>query len=410
MRHNEVHRAFDLTVWGYFLDFALVPVAVVALCIFAGWRVLPSYGVALAMLAGVLIWSLAEYWIHRAIFHGDTPFETMHQQHHALPKDMIGLASWATFAGFSGLWLIAQTFAGAAVGSAVTAGVMAGYLGHCAIHVSIHHAAARGFGRYGAMMLALHRAHHRGGKGNFGVTSPIWDFVFGTYQPPRDGIAHSSHHRRPPMKLSLRFALLAAILALFIAYHLLGPIVALVVVVALMTYAYVPINRARWIPAAGFVVIVLAPGFAFAATIDVGQAFSGGIVEAVNGMIAGLITALVGWVLMTVKAKFNIDIEAKHREALTAFLQRQASSLVARGAVKVQGLKVEVASDAVAVAANTALAAIPDALKFFGLTPAALEKRIIDLLPQQPAIAQAQAVALDVANPLTPSGSPAAVK
>lgn len=212
------------------------------------------------------------------------------------------------------------------------------------------------------------------------------------------------------MKLSLRVALFAAMLAVFVAYYWLGPIVALVVVVALLTYAYVPLGRARWVPAAGFVVLLLAPGVAVAATIDIGQAFSGGFVEAINGVIAGLITALVGWVLMTVKSKFNIEIEAKHREALTAFLQRQASGLVARGAVKLQGLKIEVSNDAVAVAANTALHAIPDALKFFGLTPEALQKRIIDLLPQQPAVAQAQAVAIDTANPSTPSGAPASAK
>jgi hypothetical protein len=205
------------------------------------------------------------------------------------------------------------------------------------------------------------------------------------------------------MKLSLRFAVLAAMLAVFVASYLLDPMVPLAVAIALLTYTYVPFNRERWIPAAGFVLIVLAPGVALAATIDVGQAFTGGLVDAVNGVIAGLITALVGWVMVTLKTKFNIEIEAKHREALTAFLQRQASSLVARGAVKVQGLKVEVSNDAVAVAANTALHAIPDALKFFGLTPEVLQKRIVDLLPQQPAIAQAQAVALDVANPATPS-------
>lgn len=181
MRHEHVHRAFDLTAWAYFLDFALVPVAAVALGIFAWWRGLPVHGVTLSIAAGVLIWSLAEYWIHRSIFHGQTPFEPMHQQHHALPKDMIGLASWATFIGFAGVWLIAQTFAGSAIGSALTAGVMLGYLAYCIIHVSMHHADAWGFGRYGQMMLRLHRAHHRGGKGNFGVTSPLWDFVFRTY-------------------------------------------------------------------------------------------------------------------------------------------------------------------------------------------------------------------------------------
>lgn len=144
-----------------------------------------------------------------------------------------------------------------------------------------------------------------------------------------------------------------------------------------------------------------------AATIDIGQAFTGGLVDAINGAVMALITAGVGYLGVVLKSKWNIDIEARHRDALTAFLNRQASSLVAKGAVKVQGLKVDVTSDALAVAANTALHAIPDALKFFGLTPEALQKRILDLLPQQPAIAQAQAIALDVANPATPSGAPA---
>lgn len=160
--------------------------------------------------------------------------------------------------------------------------------------------------------------------------------------------------------------------------------------------------------AAAMPMIYIAAAFpVHAASIDVGQAVTGGVVELINGAIAAGITALVGWVLMTVKAKFNVEIEAKHREALTAFLQRQASSLVARGAVKVQGVKIEVASDAVAVAANTALHAIPDALKFFGLTPEALQKRIVDMLPQQPAVAQAQAVAIDVHNLSTPSSATA---
>ena len=61
-----------------------------------------------------------------------------------------------------------------------------------------------------------------------------------------------------------------------------------------------------------------------AASIDVGQAVTGGVVELINGAIAAGITALVGWVLMTVKNKFHVEIEAKHREALTQFLQRQA--------------------------------------------------------------------------------------
>jgi sterol desaturase/sphingolipid hydroxylase (fatty acid hydroxylase superfamily) len=182
-RHASVHRAFDLSDWAYFLDFALVPIAIVAACFYAFAHQLSEIAVWPSFLGGLVIWSFAEYWIHRAIFHGATRFEPMHQQHHALPKDMIGAASWATFGGFSLFWIAAMLCAGQATGSMISAGFMAGYIFYCAIHVSMHHTGAFGFGRYGQMMMRLHRAHHRGGKGNFGVSSPIWDFVFRTYHP-----------------------------------------------------------------------------------------------------------------------------------------------------------------------------------------------------------------------------------
>jgi uncharacterized membrane protein len=149
--------------------------------------------------------------------------------------------------------------------------------------------------------------------------------------------------------------------------------------------------------------IVMTPGFAFAAEINIGQALNGSLQEIINAAVTAVIAALVGWVLVIVKSKFNIDIEARHREALTAFLQRQASGLVAMGAVKLEGVKIEVKNEALAAAANTALAAIPGALAFFGLTPAKIQQMIVDLIPKEPAVAQAAAVAIDVANPATPS-------
>lgn len=184
-RHDGLDRAFDLSSWAYFMDFALVPVAGAAL-LFWAWRVgLGWFGMAASGVAGVIVWTLAEYWIHRSVFHGATRFEPMHDMHHQLPKDMIGVASWGTFIGFAGVWLIAETFTGAAIGSAFAAGFMLGYLFYCTIHVSMHHHAASEFGRYGAFMLALHHGHHRGGTGNFGVSTPIWDMAFGTYRPSR---------------------------------------------------------------------------------------------------------------------------------------------------------------------------------------------------------------------------------
>lgn len=178
---------FDLAPWSYFLDFALVPVAALGLAWFSSRGELGLGGIVAAIAAGMLAWSLAEYWIHRLIFHGAwSRFEPMHHMHHALPKDMIGLASWATFTAFAGVLLVVATFAGGAIACAFTAGVMAGYLFYCAIHVRFHHhgEGAR-LSRYVAFMNRHHVGHHRGGKGNFGVSSPIWDFVFGTYRPSR---------------------------------------------------------------------------------------------------------------------------------------------------------------------------------------------------------------------------------
>ena len=180
MPRRNLPRAFDLSSWAYFLDFAIVPIATVASCFYGFAHGLSEIAAWPSFLSGVLIWSFAEYWIHRGVFHGPTRFEPMHQQHHALPKDMIGAASWTTFAGFSLFWLAAMICSGQGIGSMVTAGFMTGYLVYCTIHVSMHHAGALGFGRYGRMMMRLHQAHHRGGKGNFGVTSPLWDYVFGT--------------------------------------------------------------------------------------------------------------------------------------------------------------------------------------------------------------------------------------
>lgn len=165
LHHREVlHPAFDLSPLSYFLDFVLAPIAIACLLYFDR--------APLPFLAGVVAWTFAEYWIHRLVFHGPTRFEPMHQMHHALPKDMIGVASWGTFAGFAVVWLL--------FGASFCAGFIFGYLAYCAIHVRMHHGDRTRFSRYVNFMFQHHAGHHRGGSGNFGVTTPIWDFVFGT--------------------------------------------------------------------------------------------------------------------------------------------------------------------------------------------------------------------------------------
>lgn len=138
-------------------------------------------------------------------------------------------------------------------------------------------------------------------------------------------------------------------------------------------------------------------------SIDIGQAFTGSLKDVVNAIATALISALVGWVLWVIKQKFGVDLESKYRETLTQFLQRQASGLIAQGAVKLEGVKVTVKSEALARAANLALEAIPDTMNFFKLTPARVADMIVDLIPKEPSVATAAAVALDASNPETPT-------
>lgn len=200
-----------------------------------------------------------------------------------------------------------------------------------------------------------------------------------------------------------------ALICIAVLTYFIGPLVPMTVFAGLLFYGIfrsaTRVQRKPWMPLslAVLTVLILTPGFAFAATIDIGQALTGSLQDIINGTVTALIAALIGWVAIVIKNKFGLDIEAAHRDALTAFLQRQASALVAQGAVKLSGVKIEVQNDALAAAANTALNAIPDALKFFGLTPEKIQAMIIDLLPKQPAVAQAAAVAIDTANPATPT-------
>ncbi|EJN15679.1 sterol desaturase [Bradyrhizobium sp. YR681] len=181
--HAGLPRAFDLSRLGYFADFVLVPPAALLLLAGALWRGLPWPVLLAALAAGMFAWTLAEYWIHRSVFHGANRFAAMHDLHHALPKDMIGVASWGSLASFALICCGLAVVVGWDLASVLTAGLMLGYLFYCVIHVCMHHNGARGFGRYGALMLRLHRGHHRGGRGNYGVSSPLWDIVFRTYHP-----------------------------------------------------------------------------------------------------------------------------------------------------------------------------------------------------------------------------------
>ena len=138
---------------------------------------------------GLLVWSLTEYLMHRFVFHFtprgklmETAHFVFHGVHHDYPRDSKRLVmppavsiplAFFYYYGFKflfGVYFIPPFFAGFVVG----------YLCYDMIHYATHHLRMeKGVWLY----LKKHhtRHHYMDPDNNYGVSSPLWDFVFGTY-------------------------------------------------------------------------------------------------------------------------------------------------------------------------------------------------------------------------------------
>lgn len=98
----------------------------------------------------------------------------------------------------------------------------------------------------------------------------------------------------------------------------------------------------------------------------------------VDTLVQALIVVAMGWFG---KTKYGQMLDQSSRDALGTFVKNRASSLIADGAVKIQGKAVHVDSGFLVRAANESATAIPDALKRFNLSPEVVAQKIIDAIP-----------------------------
>lgn len=134
--------------------------------------------------AGLLAWSLVEYLLHRFVLHGLAPFKGWHAQHHQRPGALLGAPLVLSVSLIATLvWLPAWLLAGPWRASALTLGLAAGYLAYGLMHHFTHH------GRFNSTWLTRkrrwHAQHHARQlpPGCYGVTSTLWDHLFGTAPP-----------------------------------------------------------------------------------------------------------------------------------------------------------------------------------------------------------------------------------
>jgi sterol desaturase/sphingolipid hydroxylase (fatty acid hydroxylase superfamily) len=149
---------------------------------------MPWPSVTLALALGVSTWSILEYALHRFLGHDRRTmpnfFSVEHTRHHAegnyfAPTWKKALAAVAVFAI---TFALLRALVEGALAVAYTAGFVGTYVSYEVLHRRAHTHA--GVGAYGRFLRRHHFHHHFANpRANHGVTSPLWDLVFGTYEP-----------------------------------------------------------------------------------------------------------------------------------------------------------------------------------------------------------------------------------
>jgi sterol desaturase/sphingolipid hydroxylase (fatty acid hydroxylase superfamily) len=172
--------SFKMTPFTFFLDFYVYPV-VILFCLSLALYYTSLLHVIVLTGVGLVIWTFAEYLLHRFVLHHWPYFVDMHQAHHDETQDMIGSPTIFSLLFFYvvvyvPLWLSLGT--GFAL--PLFAGFIAGYLAFDAVHYSVHH--IQGQNRLLRSWKKIHAIHHHGDADkNYGVLTDFWDRVFGTY-------------------------------------------------------------------------------------------------------------------------------------------------------------------------------------------------------------------------------------
>jgi sterol desaturase/sphingolipid hydroxylase (fatty acid hydroxylase superfamily) len=137
---------------------------------------------------GYAFWTLAEYWIHRIIFHfepergiGARLHWIIHGVHHDHPNDPLRLVMPPSVSVPLASLFVWGFYAvlGSPAFLPFGAGFLAGYLLYDMIHYHLHH--HRPKTAVGRWLRELHMRHHfQDDERGYGISAPYWDYVFRT--------------------------------------------------------------------------------------------------------------------------------------------------------------------------------------------------------------------------------------
>lgn len=166
----------------------------VVLCLFALTRgeALSLGASVLLLTSGLLSWGLLEYVLHRFVFHYDAQSESgkklvyaAHLSHHEEPRatDRIFSSLMISAPVATAYLLLARIATGSwRAASFLFTGLVLGYFYYEWLHFRAHHRRSRlRLFRYLRKYHLLH--HYQTPELRFGVSSPLFDIIFGTFRP-----------------------------------------------------------------------------------------------------------------------------------------------------------------------------------------------------------------------------------
>nr|GLL30083.1 dihydroceramide fatty acyl 2-hydroxylase FAH1-like [Ipomoea trifida] len=152
--------------------------------------------VALLVVFGIFIWTLVEYILHRYLFHiktksywGNTIHYLLHGCHHKHPMDGLRLVFPPAAAAVLCVpfWNLVKLFATPLTAPALFGGGLLGYVMYDVTHYYLHH--GQPTSDVPKNLKKYHLNHHfRIQNKGFGITSALWDRVFGTLPPSKSDV------------------------------------------------------------------------------------------------------------------------------------------------------------------------------------------------------------------------------
>ncbi|WP_241557164.1 sterol desaturase family protein [Croceibacterium ferulae] len=153
----------------------------------AGWGAVSAWTGLALVAAGLGLWTLFEYAMHRYLFHLRSDFPPvramiflMHGNHHDDPGDPLrGLMPLPASLPIAGLVWLALYLAAGTPGTWIFLGFMTGYVLYDVVHFACHQWDMSG--PVGTMLKRHHMRHHFVDHDrNFAITAIWWDWVFGS--------------------------------------------------------------------------------------------------------------------------------------------------------------------------------------------------------------------------------------